>query len=504
MERNYQNPNLIRYFEKYVSQMEVDTNFKPLLVDILLRRAFEFSLTPQEITQDMSSLLNSLKKFEIAKMPKKHEGALGLYIPKERKILINEDFARQALKDGKRGINNLYVTLTHEVYHALARDENGKDRLGSKNRFNGKYNHALLETIVETAADRTVMSRTEKDRFKFRKETNGYPEMTFVVPALAATYGVSEREFLKHAILGREKLVNFLSSYTKESENKVAMFLDGVELNLSKMHEALYSRKSISDKNAKELISESIFAISYMCNSKLEEHYANQSVTDGFSVYNFVENAKYNHVKLHRIIDIEMENLNREYGINVVPQITEMKEESEYDELKTIIDMDKVVCRRQNFGSEEEFLRVFEYAKRGLLDSLNSNYMQEKGIVHTRRAKSFSPIDDRVIRKFDDEDFPLNIPWNNFGVEQYISKNIPGLIPRRNILEIAKDKLQDAIYRKSYSLPEEVNNRNPNMPDYFKLSDKELVDFNKSTKQVLKNHNVAKQPVKQDQKNKED
>lgn len=28
MERNYQNPNLIRYFEKYVSQMEVDTNFK--------------------------------------------------------------------------------------------------------------------------------------------------------------------------------------------------------------------------------------------------------------------------------------------------------------------------------------------------------------------------------------------------------------------------------------------------------------------------------------------
>lgn len=76
MERNYQNSNLIRYFEKYVATMKVEEDFKPLLVDILLRRAFEFSLTPQEIQQDMNSLLNSLKSIEIGQMSQEHDGAL--------------------------------------------------------------------------------------------------------------------------------------------------------------------------------------------------------------------------------------------------------------------------------------------------------------------------------------------------------------------------------------------------------------------------------------------
>ena len=31
------------------------------------------------------------------------------------------------LKWGQSGLENLYVTLTHEVYHALSKDEFGKD-----------------------------------------------------------------------------------------------------------------------------------------------------------------------------------------------------------------------------------------------------------------------------------------------------------------------------------------------------------------------------------------
>lgn len=430
----------------------------------------------------------------------------GVYIPKQKKILLNEDFVREALKNGKDGIDNLYVTLTHEVYHALARDENGKDRLSSKNRFNGKRNSTLLESIVETAADRTVFSRNERDRYNFRKETNGYPEMTFVVPALAATYGVSEREFLKHAILGRDNLIRFLSNKENETYDKTAMFLDGIELNLAKMHKALYSKKEkdVSQKKARELISESIFAISYICNSKLEERYAREPITDSFSAYNFVENAKYNHVKLHRIIDIEMNNLNREYGINVVPIITGMKEESDYDELKTVIDMDKVVTRRQNFDTEDEYLKVFDYAKRGLLDSLDSQYMREKGIVHTRRARNFSPIDERVIRKFDEEDFPIWIPWNNYSIEQYILRHIPDLVPRRGLVKFAKDKLQEIVYGKTALLPEETSHSKEEIPDYFKLSDEDLSKFNRGTKQILKERKKGSPNKKQLEKNKEE
>lgn len=430
----------------------------------------------------------------------------GIYIPKKKKILLNEDFVRGYLKNGGRGIDDLYVTLTHEVYHALTRDENGKDRLSSINRFNGKRNSTLLESIVETAADRTVFSRTERDRYNFRKETNGYPEMTFVVPALAATYGVSEREFLKHAILGRDNLIRFLSSRENENYDRTAMFLDGIELNLAKMHSALYPKKEklVSPNKGRELISESIFAISYICNSKLEERYTREPLTDSFSVYNFVENAKYNHVKLHRIIDIEMDNLNREYGIDVVPVITGMKEESEYDELKTIIDMDKVVSRRQNFETEKEYLRVFDYAKRGFLDSLDPQYMRERGIIHTRRSRVFSPIDERVIRKFDDEDFPIGMPWNNYSIRHYISKYIPNLIPRRSLIRFAKDKLQEVMYGNVALLPEEVSPNDEKVPDYFKLSDEDLIKFNRGTKQVLKEHKKGSPNIKRLDKNKEE
>ncbi len=76
MEKNYQNRNLIGYFEKFVATMEVEEDFKPLLVDILLRRAFEYSLTPQQIQQDMKSLLVSLKSIEIGKMSKGNERTL--------------------------------------------------------------------------------------------------------------------------------------------------------------------------------------------------------------------------------------------------------------------------------------------------------------------------------------------------------------------------------------------------------------------------------------------
>lgn len=506
MEKKYQNPNLISYFEKYVSKMNVEDTFKPLLVDILLRRAYEFSLTPQEIQQDTNSLLDSLDTIQIGKMPKKYTNALGLYQPQIKQITLNKDYVYNCLKSGNSGLENLYVTLTHEVYHALSKDEFGQDRLGSRNRYNGRYNNTLLETIIETAADRTVFSRTENDKYFFRKETNGYPEMTFVVPAIAATYGVSEKEFLKHAIIGRDNLINFLATTAKETPNEVAGFLDGVELNLAKMHKALYSKGKhpISEDKARELISESIFAISYICNSKLEDRYKKEPITDGFSVYNFVENAKYNHIKLHTILDIEMENLNRAYGINVVPVITEMKEESDYDERKTIIDMDKVVSRRQNFDSEAEYLRVFNYAKRGMLDNLNPAYLRQRGIAHTRNSKYFTPIDSRIIRKFDNDDFPIMRPWNNYDVFEYMSKYIPDLVPKRNIVEYAKDKLEEFMYRSRKQLPEKALKTQEETPNYFGLSRTDLKKFNDNTKKVLSEHKNQTKKINPVEKNKEE
>lgn len=503
--RNYQNPNLIRYFQKYVSQMEVDRDFKPILVDILLRRAYEFDLTPYEIQTDMSTLMNSLKSIKIGKMSRKYSTAVGIYKPNKKEITLREDVVREALRGSEEDLDNLYVTLTHEVYHALARDVNGNDRLASINLYNGKRNSTLLEAIVETAADRTVFARTERDRSHFKKDTKGYPEMTFVVPVLAATYGVTEREFLKHAIMGRANLINFLAQKEREPYNGVAEILDGIELNLAKMHRALYGKKDkpATIEECRELISESMFAISYICNRKLEDRYHQEPIYDTYSAREFVENAKYNHVRLHRILDREMMHLNNTYGINIVPRITEMKEESEYDERRTIIDMDKVVTRRQNFASEAEFLRVLDYARNGALDRLQQGYLREKGIVRTVRQRNFSYLDLNVVRRFDDEDFPINMLWDNRHIQKYFRRNLPRHTPRQSIIDVAIQKITELTRPDSRYLPEEGSYpKEEKAPDYFKLSDDDLSKFNEGARKAINPNSKGFKREKPDEKSK--
>lgn len=486
MRRDYQDTKLIRYFENQISKMKVKDDYKPLLVDILLRRAHEFSLSPMEIEQDVQSLLNSLQSIEIRKMPKDDRNTIGLYDYEKKKIILNVDFVRNALKNGKNEIDELYVTLTHEVYHALSIDENGNDRLESKNSFTGKPNSNLLETIIETAANRTVLSRTEKDRYNFKKETNGYTEMTFVVPVLAATYGVSEKEFLKHAIFGRNKLIRFLSSKVKEPPFKTIEFLDLMELNLGKIHNAIYlkRKKPITKKRRSKFISEAMFSISHICNCKLEQRYASQVVNDSDAVYNFVENAKYNHIRLHQIIDREMKNLDKEFGINTIPLITELKEESDYDEQRTIIEMDSVVQARQNFQTEAEYLKVFDIAKRGCLSTLDEDYLKSKNLADSEE-KTLSSVDESVIKKFDDEDFQIEIPWNNACINHYISKYISKLVPRRGLVSFISDTIEEMIYGKVELSPKRMSSKDVKTSEVFRLSNEDLEKFNMGTKRVL-------------------
>ena len=181
-----------------------------------------------------------------------------------------------------------------------------------------------------------------------------------------------------------------------------------------------------------------------------------------------------------------------------------MKEESDYDERKTIIDMDRVVSRRQNFDSEVEYLRVFNYAKRGMLDNLNPLYLNQKGIAYTRNSTYFSPMDSRVVRKFDDDDFPTMRPWNNYAIVDYISKYIPELVPRRNIVEYAKDKLEEFMYRDRKQLPEQASISKAEVSNHFELSETDLKKFNDSTNKVLSEHKNQTIRTNSVEKNKEE
>ena len=143
MEKYEKNTRLKEYLEFYIEQMSVDEKYHPLLVDILMRRAYEFNLRPEEIQQDVSSLVNNLKTIRIGKMPEGYESAAGIYSSVDKEIVLEEGFVEKYTKS--KDYQSLYEVLTHEIYHALSRDENGFDRLASQNSLTGYYNSTLLE-----------------------------------------------------------------------------------------------------------------------------------------------------------------------------------------------------------------------------------------------------------------------------------------------------------------------------------------------------------------------
>lgn len=185
----YENKKLKRYLKKYINTIPVDNIYKPLLVDILMRRADTYELSAEDIRQDVISLLCNLNNIDIDNMPKNYEAAAGLYIPDYNEILIAEECFKQTPND------LLYQILTHEVYHALSRDEEGRDRLGGYNSITGQYNSSLLEAIVEKASYRAVFGNNRQDNIYFNNSALGYSDITFIVDALEAVYGVSEKEF---------------------------------------------------------------------------------------------------------------------------------------------------------------------------------------------------------------------------------------------------------------------------------------------------------------------
>ena len=92
----YENTSLRQYFNNYVSQMSVAKVYKPLLVDILMRRAHEFELSPKDISQDMQSLLDNLEHIEIKTLPKGYNVGFSKY--EADRVEVAKELMEQAEK----------------------------------------------------------------------------------------------------------------------------------------------------------------------------------------------------------------------------------------------------------------------------------------------------------------------------------------------------------------------------------------------------------------------
>lgn len=168
---------------------------------------------------------------------------------------------------------------------------------------------ALNEIVTETSAARTSYVRTEAEDKKFRQETNGYSETTFVANLLATSFGIEERELLKGGLQNRKEFEKACRKYISKEDYKedVLFHYEILESNLDFLYNALY------DEEESELDSQVI-------STSLEEIYSqiyqiasiNVSKSTREIDQEYAEELAYNFQKLKNITVQSLENFGKQ------------------------------------------------------------------------------------------------------------------------------------------------------------------------------------------------
>lgn len=185
--------------------------FTDILIEIMLRRQAEFDLPPSRMIEEAQNLVKRLPSIKVVhKNDLSNRNWCAQSGPGGIKISY-EDYKGAISGDSKRALD-LYETLTHEVYHSIARNEQGDSGVKNK-KFDSR---GLNELINEAAANRACINYTEREKYFGIRKTGGYSNLTILSPLLARSFGVTEKEFLSAGIRqsGEYELLNMLVKNT--------------------------------------------------------------------------------------------------------------------------------------------------------------------------------------------------------------------------------------------------------------------------------------------------
>ena len=491
MDKSYKdNLKLKDFYEQNINKMNVPEEFKGLLLDILMRRAYEFSLSPAECRQDIYSLLNNLTSIKVEKMPDGYENAAGVYCGNEKEIRIAPNFLKKAIKE--KDFEVIYEVLTHEVYHALSKDPQGRDRLVSQNKFTKYANTTLLEAIVEKAADRCVYSRGENDKFSpyFHQNRFGYSDITFITDALEASYGVTEQQFLKKAIMGRHHLIDALACVADENYVDTSEFFDGIELNFARLHGILYGEKRNYPMDKKPEIEQSVGSMYRLCEWKLQKRMENFQINSMEHAEFFSQYAKYSHNKLFFVMQNAAEDFEMRFGKGIKENIHESTKEARYNSLSRISSVSQILENKDQFQDEQETLRMINLAKNGQLTNQDKEYLKMLGIeltVHETFSLEEDFLKRRILSDFE------NTVWDNQEVAGNIQQVFANSRKSFSWLDNLKNRISSAFKKltgkEQLALGDGNNNVNSyqseNSNAFAALSEEELKRFNEGVQELL-------------------
>lgn len=225
MKKDYFDQEAYNYIENKLNETKINSVFKPIVIDIILRRRHEYQLDDKYFHRDVESFINNVKEIYLKNVP----GNIGgRFDPQKKCIIINENKFKEYMHDDQ-GMELLLKIICHECVHAMNYDETGKDRSFPKSK-------GMCEVFTEKEAARIVPNRDLEDTLKI---PTPYANITKYVEAIAAAFGVKEKEQLAAAIKGRQELFELLNLNIKD-ENFSKNIYEDIELKVDSVFKEFY------------------------------------------------------------------------------------------------------------------------------------------------------------------------------------------------------------------------------------------------------------------------
>lgn len=313
-EKLYYNADLDKILRKYITRGQYG-KFDIILHEIFHRRAYEYEFSKEHIENEVINFIKRIERVEFVDKNDPNissETCMGVYIPSEKCIKLNQDFflKEEKLVSGFEFGSKMFQTLTHEVYHGIT--DNGTNlglmhRRRNENFFRGA---AINEVMTETAANRACLSRGAKEAEQYRAETNGYTDITFFANLLAASCGTTEKSLLRAGIQNRDKVIDIFISRFPQNEvilNKAMQLFQKMESSL----DIIYNNRYKKDKKDCPKTIEELEADRQILESSLSTLYGTAFELASFQLENeslemskqTIPDIKYRYLKMERIIE---------------------------------------------------------------------------------------------------------------------------------------------------------------------------------------------------------
>ncbi len=435
-EKKYYNENISEIVNEWITE-ERYGDLTPIIKDIIYRRAYEYEINEEDVRVEVESFVQNVKTIEFVHKDDERilEKAMGVYSQPSRAIILNADYfsGLEANVSQEEFGTQLYETLTHEVYHALS-DQNGCMGLEYYDYKTNEWKGiALNEVFTETAANRACITRTSEDAEKYRSETQGYTQLTFVTNFLAASLKCTEKEILSAGIKNMAELMNLF--YSRFPNNKACKsfedYFNSIEASLDILYNTSYnqdSQMSEDERQANMEIRASALKKLYKTTFKLASC---QIANDEVEVSdNYSSHVVYRFSKMDRIMKDSLATF-EQYG-----EITcEMKEQiladtiAERDKLATqVSQINDIVAQSYKIENNLVVEKLKNAAQKGKLANY-TRYLNKSGIqLHNCDSNNIgsyiSQLTDSlsVTRYIIKEDFDDGKKWNNSQVSSIMKR----------------------------------------------------------------------------------